>query len=257
MNIATFPSINKRLTFRIDNIRRLILYALIFSFPFDKWEALQIIPGITLNKLLAVFYILFAALDPKISLSINKQSRLFFLLIALWTSLLISSLINHLLYGYEIDFMYEFLTLSIMFFLISNEIYLNPKTREGLFKSFIISILLIYILLTMGIGVQASADASSATLSLNELERVWFFGQNPNLLGNYASLSVLFCIFLSFSSSYRVKTKYKLSPLVLIPFFIYIIGISGSAGAFMSLFSSLFIYFLFPRVNIIQKLKYS
>src|SRR5690625_4949458 len=224
MNIATFPSINKRLTFRIDNIRRLILYALIFSFPFDKWEALQIIPGITLNKLLAVFYILFAALDPKLALSINKQSRSFFILIALWTSLLISSFINHLLYGYEIDFMYEFLTLSIMFFLISNEIYLNPKTREGLFKSFIISILLIYVLLSMGIGVQASKDATSAApLALNELKRVWFFGLNPNSLGNYASLSVLFCIFLSFSPFNKRNKILKYFPLSLISLFIYII----------------------------------
>lgn len=134
MNIAVFPSINKRSIFKISSIRRLILYIFIFLFPFDKWEALQLIPGITLNKLLAIIYILFAALDPKLSLSINKQSKVFLMFISLWISLLLSSFINHILYGYRIDFIYEFLTLSIIFFLISDEIYLNNKIREGLFK---------------------------------------------------------------------------------------------------------------------------
>lgn len=60
----------------------------------------------------------------------------------------------------------------------------------------------------MGIGVQESESATSAaSLSLSELERVWFFGLNPNSLGNYASLAVLFCIFLTFSL-FNKKRKY-------------------------------------------------
>lgn len=257
MTVATYPNINKSFILRIGNIRKIILYIFIFSFPFDKWEALQLIPGITLNKLLAIVYISFAALTPRLYLSINKQSKIFFLLIALWSSLLISSYINYLLHGYNIDFTYEFLTLSIIFFLISNEIYLDPKVRMNLFKSFITSMLFIYLLLTVGVGIQASEDGASAAISLSEIKRVWFFGLNPNSLGNYASLSVLFCIFLFFSPSSKKNKITNYIPITLIPLFIYIIGISGSAGAFLSLFSSLFIYFLFRRGNIIQKLKYS
>src|SRR5699024_2591788 len=237
----------------LTQLRLFFLYALIFTLPFEDWSFLHLIPNTSINKILGLLYFSLALLNANKLFSINKQSISFLYLIALWIVFLTTSLINHFSFGHTLQLSVNFLTLFIFYWLICNEIYIRPKSRNGIFLSFILSIALVYILIALGIGTQ-SPEGSTDITALNHT-RIWFFGLNPNRLGNYGALAFLLTIFILNSRDSYIKFNKKLL-LILIPGFIYTIGSSGSAGAVIALSVSLLVYFTFKKENLVKITKY-
>jgi len=235
----------------LTQIRHLFLYAIIVTLPLDNWTALHILPSVTLNRVCGLIYIALALLTPNRLFGFNKQSRPAIALLALWGVLLLSGLINTFRYGYEINLSTNYLSMALIFWLFSNEIYLRPEIRNRILIIFSSTVFAMYLSLQAGYGAQASRDLDSAVDSLDMLTRVWFFGLNPNSLGNYGALALLFIVFLVFSPDNKSPRKYL--PLLTLPFYIHLVGISGSAGAFLVLFLGLFTFFTLRRVHFIRK----
>src|SRR5690606_2502248 len=115
----------------ITAVRIWVLYAFVFSFPFDKWEALRI-GGLTANKFLGVIYVGLFLMVPLKAFSVNRHSKIALVLVALWIWLLFSSLINHVMRGSDFDFLFALLSGVLFFFLMVNEIGMNPRVRGGM-----------------------------------------------------------------------------------------------------------------------------
>src|SRR5699024_8139566 len=238
---------------RLSGIRVFFLYAFVFSFPFDNWHALYLIEGITLNKLIGLIYYSLVVISLKSLYSFSKRDFLVLPLVVLWFVIVFAGFFSHIIHGYDIDYLITYLTLVFVFYAISKEISMNPSVRKGVFVSFIYSMLSVFILLQLGLGIQSGADSEMMD-SAESLRRIWFFGLNPNSLGNYSVFAILFCLFQVFEPGNRNRKNY-IYLLFIIPF-IFLLGLSGSAGAFIMLFVSVFSYFLLVKGSLLNKIKY-
>lgn len=238
----------KKLTsfnFSIDTVRRLTLLLFVFLLCFEYWDALGIRGSFTVPKIAGAAYFALSLISFRKMLAINKSNRVYILLFfVLWCWLLFVSLVNHIYYGYDIKLNLTFLQLILMFWLIGNEIRIQPSMVNNIFISFILSVLLIYILISLGIGIQASREGDFAMVA-DSVRRVWFLGMNPNGLGTAAALSLMLSVGVAFDQKSIFKYRYLF--LFFIPFFLHLIGMSGSAGAFLTIFIASIIYFLFKK----------
>lgn len=237
----------------LSELRVFFLYAFVFSLPFDDWKALYLIEGITINKLIGLIYYSLAIISLKSLYSFSKRDFLVLILVGLWFAIVFSGFFSHVIYAYDIDYLTTFLTLIFIFYAISKEISMSSSVRKGIFVSFIYSVFSIFILLQLGFGIQAAADNEMID-SVESLQRVWFFGLNPNSLGSYSVFAILFCLFQIFEPGSRDRKNY-IYFLFIVPF-VYLIGLSGSAGAFIVLFVSVLSYFLLIKGDLINKVKY-
>src|SRR5690625_2365255 len=76
------------------SIRVFILYSFVFSLPFDQWQALHIVPSLTLNKFFGLLYASLSILSSNRMLSINRGSQPTLLLLFLWAVFLISNVMS-------------------------------------------------------------------------------------------------------------------------------------------------------------------
>jgi len=233
--------------------RLLFLYGVIFFVPFEYWTALYVL-GQTPSKFLGVFYLALTIVTLSQSYSLNKYSKIIIIPVLLWFWLFFSGLLNGVVSNFPMDyaFLFQYSYLILFFFLVVNEIRINPSVRQGVLVSLVLSLVTIAIFIQLGIGVQGQ-DAEVAD-SLEEVQRIWFFGLNPNLLGNYAAFAILFCVFLYYEF---LKTKVlKILFVSFIPLLFMVLGFAGSSGAFLAVILGLTVYFLMRKENIAGKVKY-
>lgn len=235
-----------------NTIRHLILYTYVFSLPFDAWDGFKIISWLATSNIFGFIYISISALKYRKLFNINKSQKTLITLIFLWFWLFLTNFIALLIYKYDFNFIYilTFLQSLIMFHLISNEVYYHKETRRNIFLSLLGSILLIYILVSLGYGIQL--NRTEIADSLDEVVRVWFFGMNPNSLGNLAT----FCIIISLGLFFDTKSKIKYLLILLFIPFLDLIVISGSAGAAISLLIGILVFFLLKKGSLHIKIIY-
>lgn len=236
----------------ISKIRVFFLYCLIFSMPFEYWSQVYVF-GQTPTRLAGALYFITALFSFDKMFSMNKHSKIVILPVALWIWLITVELFNGLSFGFDVGFYFQFIYLIVFYFLIVNELRINDSTKWGMMIALVLSMLVVTVLLKLGIGIGLNRENDTVS-SLDEVRRVWFFGLNPNALGNYAVLAILFSSFLSFEYfKGLVSKKFSLAviPILFIPLFY-----SGSSGAFLAIVFGFSIYFFIHKGGFVKKLKF-
>lgn len=228
----------------LDNARQLALYIFVALLGYEYWNNLSIFDGMTVPKLAGLFYFALAAITPKKSFAIYKHGNALHLslLFTLWGWLLFASLLTYILYGAELSLQMSFLQLIVLYWLIFNEISNDVNVEKNLKLAFVLGVFSMYILISMGVGIQSSRE-SEALDDLENVTRIWFMGLNPNSLGNLAALA--FILALSFFESLKNKFVF----LLIIPMlaFVELVLSSGSAGAVLLLCLGVGLFFVLNK----------
>lgn len=236
----------------ISKLRVFFLYCLIFFMPFEYWSQVYVF-GQTPTRLAGALYFITALFSFDKMFSMNKHSKIVILPVALWIWLITVELFNGLSFGFDVGFYFQFIYLIVFYFLIINEFRINDRTKWGMMIALVLSMLVVTVLLKLGIGIGLNRENDTVS-SLDEVRRVWFFGLNPNALGNYAVLAILFSFFLYFEYFKGLLSKKLI--LAAIPILFLPLFYSGSSGAFLTLFFGLSIYFSIRKGNVFKKLKF-
>lgn len=230
---------------KLSNFRILFLLAFVVLLGYEAWNKLSLFGGMTMPRLVGLLYCAWAFLSPKKMFSINENNRQpLFILFLLWWWLLFCSLITNALYSVEINVQFGFLQLIVLYWLITNEVANSSAKKNMVFFAFVLGVSSIYILITQGIGLQASKQGGGQE-GIQNITRVWFMGLNPNSLGNLAALA--FVLTLSLFFQYKNKTMlayFLLLPLLTLPL---LISESGSLGAFILLFLGVSSFFFLKK----------
>ncbi|WP_339334917.1 MULTISPECIES: O-antigen ligase family protein [unclassified Croceitalea] len=143
-------------------------------------------------------------------------------------------------YVTELKLAYEYRTLLLIVLMtfIAAHLYIKPKTLPMVLNSYIASILLVSLLVSLGLGISY------------EHGRLLLFKENPNIMGAKASFAFLIAIS-------RLINKFSIIRLIVIGAicipFIGLVATSGSRGAFVSMFLGLAVLLYFRDTGILQK----
>ncbi len=229
-------------------IATLLLF--VFSLGFEYWDPLGIRHFFTVTKFTALLYFLLSFLDIKNNFALRKKDRIIILsAFGYWFTLFIISLISTIFYpGIDIDFHMPILQLVFLFWLIYNDLNRQPTLRVKLLLSFIIGIGFVSVLTSLGIGLGIGSGEE-----LYEGARLYFFGMNPNTVGNLTAL-VLFGVISIVFAPKNIYGKWKYLLLLLVPNLLMLIGMSGSRGALVMVFAGFTVLFLFRKTNVFNKI---
>jgi len=122
----------------------------------------------------------------------------------------------------------------ILLWLFINDVIKKPEIIKTLMFSYILGVILLGVLLTLGIGVNIDPFYQS--------NRVTFFGANSNSIGNWCATAVVFILGIHVTNI-KIKSLYKLIFLSAVPLLISVMLSTGSRGALLSLAISLLILF--------------
>ncbi|WP_421802932.1 O-antigen ligase family protein [Flagellimonas sp.] len=135
-------------------------------------------------------------------------------------------------------FAYRTLLLIVLMTFIAAHLYCKPKILPVVLNSYVASMLLVFLLVTIGEGV---------TIVNN---RILLFGENPNIMGAKASLAFLIAIS-RLINNFSIK-RLLLIGAVCIPL-TTLVATSGSRGAFISMFLGLAVLLWYRKMGVLKK----
>ena len=224
-------------TFNILNDCCLIL--LVFSVTFEKWDPFQLVGTYSITYFGTIFYL--ATWVPLIGRNFHFAPLkrfviplLLLIVVGFICSALNSEYVTEIKYAYN----YRTLLLIVLMTFIAAHLYCKPKISSIVFNTYIASMLLVFLLVSLGNGVTY------------EHGRLLLFGENPNMMGAKAALAFLIAIS-------QLINKYSIKRLVVvgavcIPF-ISLVAMSGSRGAFVSIFLGLAVLLWFRKTSVLNK----
>ncbi len=121
---------------------------------------------------------------------------------------------------------------------IAAHLYCKPKTLPIVLNSYIASMLLVFLLVTLGNGVTYAHG------------RLLLFGENPNVMGAKAALAFLIAIS-KLINNFSIK-RFIIIIAICIPF-ISLVATSASRGAFVSMFLGLAVLLYFRKTGVLKK----
>lgn len=228
------------------------LIAFVATLGYEYWDPIGIRSSFTITRFFGLLYALFAIIDFRNSLRITKNNKaLIFSGLFLWFWIVLVTIFKSVVYHETPSLFFSLLQVVVLFWLVYNDVESRPRLKLNLFFAFIVGVFSISILLSLGIGLQASDGREIDSL---DASRIYFMGMNPNNMGALASLAVLLVFYLVFSEKIWGRKSYLL--LALIPNLLLLIGISGSRGAYFMLFIGLAVYFGFKKAPAFHKILY-
>jgi O-antigen ligase len=143
-------------------------------------------------------------------------------------------------YVIEMKYAYNYRTLLLIVLMtfIAAHLYCKPKILPNVLNSYLASLLLVFLLVTLGNGVTY------------ENGRLLLFGENPNIMGVKAVFAFLITIS-RLINNFSIKRLIIISA-VCIPF-ISLVATSGSRGAFISMFLGLAVLLYFRNTGVLNK----
>lgn len=241
-------------TITTASVRHAVLYTFVFLLGYENWQALAVGGGITIPRLVGLLYASLAVLNINEMYSLNKYNKTpSAILLILWGWVVLVSGFIYITHGFQPIIHSTLFQLIILFVLITNEIRLYPKIRAKILLSLTAGVFSIFILVINGVGIKTGIESGGVN-SLEMVTRLWFMGMNPNQFGALVVFALLSTISLVFSGDITNKGRYAL--LALLPSQLLLIGYSGSAGAYLLVFSGVFIYFLLKRGRPSRKILY-
>ncbi|WP_430426584.1 O-antigen ligase family protein [Maribacter litoralis] len=226
----------------LKRINDYTLFVLIFSITFENWDVFGFGGTLSVTFIMSIAYIVTWVPFFKSSLNLFIfQKYTSFLLLFIVIGFVSTSLNPIYLIEFKQAFNYRVLLLILLMHLIANHLFNSPDLIFKTLNVFMLSIVLLFILSLLGIGV---------TYAQGRLE---IFGENPNMIGFKGVLSFMIVIGRIFTQPLKLKifTKWE---LLVIPASISLVLASGSRGAFLSLFVGFTLAILFKEMNIFKKL---
>ncbi|MFS4455776.1 O-antigen ligase family protein [Maribacter sp. 2304DJ31-5] len=224
-------------TLNIINDYCLIL--LVFSITFESWDPFQLVGTVSITYITTILYL--ASWVPLIGRNFHFAPLKKFvipLLLFICVVLICSALNSE--YVTEIKYAFGYRTLLLIVFMtfIAAHLYCKPKILPLALNSYIASMLLVFLLVSLGNGVTY------------EHGRLRLFGENPNIMGAKAALAFLIAIS-------RLINKFSIKRLLVISAicipFVSIVATSGSRGAFVSMFLGLAVLLWFRKTSVLKK----
>ncbi|MEP3374499.1 MAG: O-antigen ligase family protein [Maribacter dokdonensis] len=216
------------------------LYLLVFSVTFENWDPFNFAGSLSITYLSTILYL--GSWVPLIAKNFHFAllkkfviPLLSLILVGFICSAIYSEYVEELKYAYH----YRALLLIILMTFIAAHLYVKPKTLPIVLNSYIASMLLVFLLVSLGKGVSY------------ENGRLLIFEENPNVMGAKASLAFLITVS-KLINNYSLRKALIIIPLC-IPF-ISLIAMSGSRGAFVSLFLGFAVLLYFRRTGVVNKL---
>lgn len=168
------------------NLKRTILILYIFALPFEFWDPFGIASFFSVTKIVGFVYAAMALLTIKESFNKYVFKYVKYLLF-LWVWLLLVSMFNYI--GTNTSSVLNFTLFQniIFYWLIASDLKNGNIQIKTLMLSFVLSILLMNVLLTLGMGMgQEYVEGTS---------RLTFFENNPNTVGLLAGLAIVFALY--------------------------------------------------------------
>src|SRR5690625_4420990 len=231
-----------------------IFFLLVFvaTLGYEYWDPIGIRSSFTVTRFFGLLYALFAITDFRNNFRITKNNKALVLSgLFLWLWIMLITVFKSVVYHVEPSLVFSLLQVVVLFWLVYNDVERRPKLKLGLFLAFVVGVFSISILLTLGIGLEASGGLEVDSI---DATRIYFMGMNPNGMGALASLAVLLLFYLVFSGKIWGKKTYFL--LALTPNLLLLIGASGSRGAFFMVLLGLAVYFGLKKASAFIKVFY-
>lgn len=215
------------------------LVLLVFSVTFESWDPFQLVGTVSVTFLTTILY--FATWIPLIGTNFQFAPfkkfvipLLFLILTGFICSVINSEYVREIKYAFH----YRTLLLIILMTFIAAHIYCKPRIFPMVLNSYIVSMLLVCLLVSLGEGVTFHND------------RLLLFGENPNIMGAKSAFAFLIAIS-------RLINKFSINRLIItsaicIPF-VGLVATSGSRGAFVSMFLGLAVLLYFRKTSILNK----
>lgn len=215
------------------------LYLLVFSITFESWDPFQLVGTVSVTYMTTILYI--GTWIPLIGSNFHFAPFKKFvipLLLLLVVGFICSAINSEYVTALKHAFAYRTLLLLVLMTFIAAHLYCKPKILPVVLNSYVASLLLVFLLVTLGEGVTIAHG------------RILLFGENPNIMGAKASLAFLIAIS-------RLINKFSIKRLILnsavcIPL-TALVATSGSRGAFISMFLGLAVLLWFRKTGILQK----
>ena len=142
------------------------------------------------------------------------------------------------------SFLRQFFLLSVGFFSLCRMLSASKLTEVEIENVFIKSVFLLSVLNLLGIGA-GSIDG-----------RVTLFGMNPNLIGIFAVIAILFLLKRSYFENDKTKLNRKKHNILFFISILFMLFSTGSRGGVISLFLIITAFFYFREKKIVNKIKY-
>lgn len=208
----------------LNKAKKVFLILLIFSLPFEYWDPFGIASFFTVTKMAGFGYAMMAlfTLGKSFDLQIFKYVKY---LIFIWLWLVILSMFNFTGINTVSIFNFTILQNIILYWLVASDLKKGNIKIKTLMVSFVFSIVLMSILLTLGIGLGQEY--------VEGVSRLTFFENNPNTVGILVGLAIVFSVYFIINPA---KTFGKKGYMVLLamPGFINLLLLSGSRGALIT-----------------------
>lgn len=215
------------------------LYLLVFSITFESWDPFKVVGAYSVTYLATIFYL--ATWVPLIAknfhfLPLKKfvLPLLLLIMVGFTCSAINSEYVTEMKFAYN----YRTLLLIVLMTFIAAHLFVKPKTLPMVLNSYIASMLLVFLLVSLGIGVTY------------ENGRLLLFEENPNVMGAKAALAFLITIS-KLINNFSIK-RFIIIIAICIPF-ISLIALSGSRGAFVSMFLGLAVLLFFRKTGVLNK----
>jgi O-antigen ligase len=215
------------------------LYLLVFSITFESWDPFQLVGTVSVTYMTTILYI--GTWVPLIGRNFHFAPFKKFvipLLLLLVVGFICSAINSEYVTEIKFAFAYRTLLLIVLMTFIAAHLYCKPKILPVVLNSYVASMLLVFLLVTIGEGV---------TIVNN---RILLFGENPNIMGAKASLAFLIAIS-RLINNFSIK-RLLLIGAVCIPL-TTLVATSGSRGAFISMFLGLAVLLWYRKMGVLKK----
>jgi len=230
----------------ILKIKTFALLLFVFSLPFENWNPIGITSFFSVTKMAGVLYAMTTLLIAKESFSFDRRVFLPFKVLLLFYLLYtIVSIFNY--NGMNTYFPINFTLFQnlIMYWLIASDLVKNHIRLKTILLSLVLSIFLMSVLITLGIGIGSEY--------VEGVSRLTFFENNSNTLGIFAGLALTFSMYfiLNPEKTYGIRVYYL---FITLPLFVSILLMSGSRGALFSAVLAIIGMFVLRKDSVPKKI---
>lgn len=232
----------------IYKLKVAMLMIFVIALPFENWDPFGISSFFSVTKMAGVLYALFALMSIKHSFDMKISFPAVKIMLLLWFWVGLQSVFNYWVGTKFPIFNITLLQNIILFWLITSDLIKNPKLFKYLYLAFIFGVLLMTSLASTGVGISLEYEYGLAGEA-----RLSFFGANPNVIGNFCSLSLILVAYLIMNND-RYFGKFSLLLLATVPTTLTIIGLSGSRGALGLVLVGLVGLFIVYKTSMMKKI---
>lgn len=219
----------------LEKIRISFLYLFLFSLSIENWSPFGEKQDLFRPSLVvAIFYVALSIIyQPTDCLKVRNLKIFLYPALSLWSLLAINSLYYYLSVADSIfSFNYTLLSCIIAFWIFCNDLTKYKFLTKHVLLIFLLNGIFLSILFYFRIGID-----------IGYMDRESLLGNNPNMIGLAAVLSLLIACFILIENTFNYgKNRYIL--LISFPFLLQAISNTGSKGALLTMGISIILYLL-------------